>query len=197
MLEIGSAAKRAARRGASPTGTADVASFVTVLTVPWSAGDRWVDVHLVIPETYPGVLYPTNALRSLAEQWVLTEWMFVLDADLVPNAAAGVFDQVLRDAHAGYIPEWREQELRVRFPTPSSTADEPRLRVGRLELRGSSRRNDNNGFPARKIHLLRSSVLRARVEPSRSWARHSGIGARAKRGCLRLPSRHWNGTERP
>ena len=51
-----------------------------------------------IPETYPKGLYLTNALRSLAEQLVLSEWVFVLDADLVPNANAHVFDQVLRDA---------------------------------------------------------------------------------------------------
>jgi len=73
---------------------------------------QWVDVHRVIPETYPDlVLYPNNALRSLAEQWALTEWVFVLDADLVPNANAQVFDQVLRDALVDYIPQWREQEV--------------------------------------------------------------------------------------
>jgi len=72
---------------------------------------QWVDVHLVIPETYPDRLYPTNALRSLAEQLALTEWVFVLDADLVPNASAQVFDQVVRDALAGYIPQWRKREI--------------------------------------------------------------------------------------
>ena len=73
-------------------------------------------MHLVIPETYPGRLYPTNALRSLAEQLVLTEWVFVLDADLVPNAAAHVFDHVLRHALAEYVPKWREHETQVRSP---------------------------------------------------------------------------------
>ena len=98
-------------------------ALVTVLTVAGVAGDRWVDVHLVIPETYPDVLYPTNALRSLAEQWALTEWVFVLDADLVPNANAQVFDQVLRDALVDYIPQWREQEIQVRCPTHTTRAD--------------------------------------------------------------------------
>ena len=69
-----------------------------------------------IPETYPKGLYLTNALRSLAEQLVLSEWVFVLDVDLVPNANAQVFDQVLRDALGGYVPKWREQEIQVRSP---------------------------------------------------------------------------------
>ena len=89
-------------------------SLVTMLTVAGVAGSRWVDVHVVIPETYPKGLYPTNALRSLAEQLVLSEWVFVLDADLVPNANAHVFDQVLRDALGDYVPKWREQETQVR-----------------------------------------------------------------------------------
>jgi hypothetical protein len=84
-----------------------------------------VDVHLVIPETYPGRLYPTNALRSLAEQLVLTEWVFVLDADLVPNAAAHVFDHVLRHALAEYVPKWREHENQVR----SGDLATPRARI--------------------------------------------------------------------
>ena len=71
-------------------------------------------MHLVIPETYPERLYPTNALRSLAHQLVLTEWVFVLDADLVPNAAAHVFDHFLRHALTEYIPKWREHEIQVR-----------------------------------------------------------------------------------
>ena len=84
-------------------------------------------MHLVIPETYPDRLYPTNALRSLAEQLALTEWVFVLDADLVPNASAQVFDQVVRDALAGYIPQWRKREIQVRCPAAQQTVRSPAL----------------------------------------------------------------------
>lgn len=54
-------------------------------------------------------LRPDNFLRNVASQLVLTEWTLVIDADLMPNVHAAVFDRHVAHAVA-YVPDWQAQE---------------------------------------------------------------------------------------
>jgi len=64
-------------------------------------------------------LWPSNLLRNVASQLVLTEWTLVMDADLMPNVHAAVFDRHLVHAVA-YVPDWLAQEkVRNRAHNPN------------------------------------------------------------------------------
>jgi hypothetical protein len=54
-------------------------------------------------------LRPDNFLRNVASQLVMTEWTLVMDADLMPNVHAAVFDRHVAHALA-YVSHWQAQE---------------------------------------------------------------------------------------
>lgn len=64
-------------------------------------------MHLVFPTLKPKyeLMYPTNTLRNTASQLVVTKWTFVLDADLLPNAPAAVYQRQVAAVDSGRNPE--------------------------------------------------------------------------------------------
>jgi hypothetical protein len=80
---------------------------------------RWADVHLIYKRHHaPLEHYPVNMMRNIANQLVLTKWTFVIDSDIIPNARAGAYHELLTEMHAaGAYLHNKEAELDSRVRT--------------------------------------------------------------------------------
>lgn len=134
---------------------------------------RWADVHLVFPTDALKYwhMYPINMLRNIANQLVLTQWTFVLDADLLPNAPAVEFHRQMTQA---------DEHNATAADRPALTtllAQEQQVRVATFHalasLVGVGAKRSLRSTPQTPLHCNHSSKQHQRAAPASSNTKRS------------------------